>query len=80
MTLQHALKVLAFGLLGFAFGPYLALIAAMIVSGFIGTVLGRQVLSKLGAAYFRPVLSAVLLLLAARLVWSGAVELLAAGH
>jgi len=33
MTAQHAVKVLAFGFLGFAYGPYLTLIAAMILSG-----------------------------------------------
>ena len=42
----------------------------MIVSGFLGTMLGRQILVHLGERYFKPVLSAILLLLAARLVWS----------
>jgi len=71
MTIQHLLKVFAFGLLGFAFGPFLPLIAAMIVSGFLGTVIGKQVLVRMGEGYFKPVLNAILLVLAARLIWSG---------
>lgn len=70
MTIQHGLKIIMFGFLGFAFGPYLFLMAAMIVSGFVGTMAGRQILVRLGERYFKPVLSAILLLLAARLVWS----------
>ncbi len=44
MTLQHMLKVAAFGMLGFAFGPWLVFIACMIAAGFLGTLIGRQVL------------------------------------
>jgi uncharacterized membrane protein YfcA len=77
MTLQHALKVVAFGLLGFAFGPYLPIVAAMIASGFVGTLIGGRLLARLGGVYFKPVLNAILLLLALRLVWSGASALLA---
>ena len=34
-------------------------------------VLGRLVLVRLGTAYFRPVLNAILFLLALRLIWNG---------
>lgn len=71
MTIQHLLKVFAFGLLGFAFGPYLPLIALMIASGFLGTVAGKQVLVRMGEGYFKPVLNAILFLLASRLIWAG---------
>lgn len=71
MTIQHLLKILAFGILGFAFGPYAILIVAMIASGFLGTVVGKQVLVRMGEAYFKPVLNAILLVLAARLLWAG---------
>jgi uncharacterized protein len=76
MTLQHLLKVVAFGILGFAFGTYLPLIVAMIVSGFIGTYIGKQVLVRMGAKYFKPVLNGILFVLALRLIWSGAQTLL----
>ena len=71
MTIQHFLKVFAFGLLGFAFGPYLPLIVLMIASGFLGTMIGKQVLVRMGEGYFRPVLNAILFLLASRLIWAG---------
>jgi uncharacterized membrane protein YfcA len=71
MTLQHLLKSIVFGVLGFAFGPYLWLVLGMLISGFIGTVIGKQILVRMGARYFHPILNAILLLLAARLVWSG---------
>lgn len=77
MTLQHLLKSLVFGFLGFAFAPWLPFIAAMIASGFLGTVIGRQLLAKMGHRYFQTILSGILLLLAARLAWSGVEGLLA---
>lgn len=71
MTLQHLLKSLAFGFLGFAFAPWAPFIVAMIASGFLGTVIGRHVLARMGHRYFQTVLSGILLALAARLAWSG---------
>jgi hypothetical protein len=54
MTIQHLLKIVAFGILGFAFGPYAILIVAMIASGFLGTVVGKQVLVRMGEAILNP--------------------------
>ena len=42
MMAQHGLKIVVFGLAGFAFWQWLPLIAAMIVSGYLGTVYGTQ--------------------------------------
>ena len=77
MTLQHLLKSVVFGFLGFAFASWLPLIAAMIASGFLGTVIGRQVLTRMGPSYFQTALNAILLILAARLAWSATEGLLA---
>ena len=71
MTVQHGLKTVAFGLLGFAFGPWLAFVAAMIAAGLLGTVLGRLVLTRITDQRFRLALNAILLLLSARLIWAG---------
>lgn len=76
MVAQHGIKVAAFGLLGFAYGPYLGLIAAMIASGFLGTLLGRQLLLKMKDAVFHRVLAVVLTLLALRLLYDGLAPLL----
>ncbi|MFV2093365.1 MAG: sulfite exporter TauE/SafE family protein [Hyphomicrobiales bacterium] len=72
MTAQHLIRVLAFGLLGFVYGPYLPLIAAMIATGFMGTIIGRLVLMRINDGKFRWALNAILTVLALRLIWSGA--------
>lgn len=71
MVAQHLIKVLAFGLLGFAYGPYAGLIVAMIASGFLGTLLGKRVLVRMKDRTFHRVLSVVLSLLALRLLYEG---------
>lgn len=71
MMMQHSLKVIVFGLLGFAFGPWLGFIAVMIATGFLGTLVGRQVLIRMNDAVFGKVLNGILLVLAARLIWQG---------
>lgn len=75
MTAQHLLKVIAFGLLGFAFGEYLGLIAGMIAFGFLGTLTGGRVLMRIDERRFAFALNAILVVLAARLIWQGATEL-----
>ncbi len=75
MTIQHFIKVLIFGIVGFEFGPYMPLIGAMLISGFVGTIIGRQFLTKAGGLYFKQVLNIILFLVAARLIWAGVVEL-----
>ncbi|MCA3244425.1 MAG: TSUP family transporter [Alphaproteobacteria bacterium] len=52
MLLQHGLKVGVFGLFGFAFGPYLPLLAAMALAGLVGTWVGVNVLRKISNAWF----------------------------
>jgi uncharacterized membrane protein YfcA len=71
MTFQHLVKVLIFGLIGFQFGPYMILIFCMVISGFIGTVIGSRFLTKAGGRYFKPVLNTILFLAATRLIWAG---------
>ena len=77
MTFQHFVKVLIFGLIGFQFGPYIILIIGMLISGFIGTIIGSRFLTKAGGRYFKPVLNTILFLAAARLIWAGVEGLLA---
>ncbi|MEM7058299.1 MAG: sulfite exporter TauE/SafE family protein [Pseudomonadota bacterium] len=72
MTAQHLLKVVAFGVLGFAFGPYIILTVGMIGFGFLGTIVGRRILMNIDEALFKRVLSIILVVLALRLIWAGA--------
>ncbi|HEV7257512.1 MAG TPA: sulfite exporter TauE/SafE family protein [Bosea sp. (in: a-proteobacteria)] len=59
-TIQHLLKVIAFGALGFAFADWLPLIVAMIISGFAGTMLGTKLLEKLPERWFQVAIKAIL--------------------
>jgi len=68
MVMQHCLKVLAFGALGFAFGAWLPLAATMIAAGFLGTVLGTRVLRRLPEHIFRTSLKVLLTLIGIELV------------
>ncbi len=71
MVAQHAIKVVVFALLGFSFAPYLGLIVAMVMSGFIGTLIGKKFLLKTSDNKFHRILSFVLTLLAIRLLYEG---------
>ncbi len=53
MTAQHFLKIVVFGLAGFAFWDWLPLVAAMIVSGYLGTVYGSKLLDRMPEEQFR---------------------------
>ena len=71
MSLQHALKVVAFGILGFSFSTWLPFIAAMIGFGILGTIAGRMVLVRLSDRVFKRTLDIILLLISLRLVLNG---------
>jgi len=53
MTTQHFLKIIVFGLAGFAFWEWVPLVAAMILSGFAGTLYGSALLERMPEAVFR---------------------------
>ena len=69
MVLQHVAKLIVFGIAGFAFFPWLLLIAAMIVAGYLGTQLGLLVLGKLPDKALKPLFRWVLTLLAIKILW-----------
>ena len=76
MTLQHLLKTLTFGFLGFAFSQWLGFVGLVILSGFLGTLAGRMVLFRIDERHFSQILGGILTLLALRLIYSGATGLL----
>ncbi len=71
MTAQHGLKTGVFAVLGFSFADWAAVILAMIVAGFLGTLAGRLILDRTTDARFKRVLDVLLALIALRLVWQG---------
>ena len=70
MTIQHLIKVIIFGFVGFVYAEYFFLITAMIISGFVGTMIGKNVLVTFGKKYFKLVLNIVLSLIALNLTWN----------
>lgn len=74
MTIQHCFKVVVFGFLGFAFGPYVPFLIALLVFGFAGTYIGRLTLHRLPEHLFRRILNLILTLMAARLAYSAVLE------
>lgn len=68
LVLQHALKVITFGMLGFVFAPYMSLIILMILSGFIGTIIGKKLLIKIDEKRFQFWLNMILSFFALRLL------------
>lgn len=71
MVLQHGLKILAFGLMGFAYHAWLPMLIAMIASGTLGTWLGTRLLDNLPEKRFRTAFRLTMLVLSAQLVWQG---------
>ncbi len=71
MLFQHTIKVLVFGILGFAFAPWLPLLAMIIASGVLGTVVGSRFLSRLPEEMFRKALRIILTVLALNLLAAG---------
>ena len=70
MVIQHSLKILVFGLLGFSFGPWLPLLAIMIAAGYFGTLLGSHLTEWVSEDVFRKILRIILTILAINLLLS----------
>lgn len=71
MSLQHLLKTIVFALAGFAFAPWLGLIAAMILTGLAGTWVGANILRNMPESRFRLVFKICLTVLSLDLVRRG---------
>ena len=63
--------MVAFGFAGFAFGTWLPLLAAMIASGFLGTIAGARMLMRMPETRFRLVFRILLTVLALDLMRRG---------
>ncbi|MBN8933033.1 MAG: sulfite exporter TauE/SafE family protein, partial [Rhizobium pusense] len=70
MVVQHGLKILAFGLLGFAYAVWAPLLAAMIGSGVLGTWVGSQALDNIREVKFAITFKIVMTLLSLQIIWS----------
>ena len=68
MSLQHLVKTMAFALAGFAFAPWLPMIAAMVATGLAGTWVGAHILKKTPESRFQLIFKICLTLLALDLI------------
>ncbi len=75
MSVQHLLKVFAFAAIGFHFAQWAAVVTAMVGGGFLGTVLGRQILGCIPEAAFRILFRMTMTLLAVRLLYNSVTHL-----
>ncbi len=67
--IMHVFKIVAFGLLGFAFAPWAGLIVLMIISGFLGTLAGSRLLGRMNEKTFKTGFKWVMTALALNLLW-----------
>jgi uncharacterized membrane protein YfcA len=68
MTVQHTLKALAFGFIGFSFREWIWLVLAMIASGLAGTMLGTKLLDRMSEETFSFILKWMLTIIALDLI------------
>ncbi|WP_018689558.1 sulfite exporter TauE/SafE family protein [Ahrensia kielensis] len=71
MTIQHALKVAAFGFFGFAFAQWLPLIMTMMLTGYLGTISGGKLLGVMEEGLFRTIFKIGVTLLALDMIRRG---------
>jgi uncharacterized membrane protein YfcA len=72
MMTTHIAKLIAFGIMGFAIGPFLPLATAMIAASTAGNLAGKAALGRTSEGRFRLIFQIVLTALALRLLWSAA--------
>lgn len=64
MTVQHLLKIIAFGFAGFAFWQWLPVVLLIVFSGFLGTKFGTSLLSKVSEEKLKFVFKMVITVIA----------------
>ena len=75
MVAQHGLKVAAFGVLGFTFGPWAFVIVAILLAGFAGSAAGTRYLRRMPEASFAKGFKAILTAIAIYLIVAAAHDL-----
>jgi uncharacterized membrane protein YfcA len=68
MTVLHLTKVFIFGVFGFAFSQYWALMTGMLISGFIGSWVGTNILHRINNDIFYYLLKGMISLLCLKLI------------
>lgn len=71
MTIQHALKVIAFTALGFALIEWIPLLCLMVGLGFVGTYAGRRLLDRVDERRFKLAFKLIMTALALKILGDG---------
>ena len=71
MTFMHSMKVFTFGLLGFAFAPYLQLLVGMAVGAILGSWTGTKVRAYVPEQVFHTGVRILITILALRMLMQG---------
>lgn len=79
MSLQHGLKVAAFGGLGLDFTPWLGFLALVVGAGFLGTLFGSRLLARLPATWFDRGLKVIMAALGGKLLVDGLLAMFPTG-
>lgn len=74
MVAQHGLKIIAFGVLGFAYGEWAALIALIVAAGFAGAVVGTHTLRAMPEKTFKQGFKYILSAIAIYLLFAAAMD------
>lgn len=72
MLTTHIAKLVAFGVIGFAMGPFIPLAVTMIIASTAGNWVGQMALGRISEGRFRLIFQLVLTAMALRLLWSAA--------
>tara|TARA_B100000676_G_scaffold239999_1_gene240819 strand:- start:2222 stop:2998 length:777 start_codon:yes stop_codon:yes gene_type:complete len=70
MSIQHGLKILVFGILGFTFGPYIVFILSMAIFGILGSLFGKYLLDLMPERLFIIGFNSIITGLAIKLIYS----------
>lgn len=68
MSVNHAIRVVAFALLGFSFAPWLGLMSGMIIAGILGSWVGTRLRSHIPQLLFQRIFKVLVSLLAVRMI------------
>ena len=75
MVTVHAMKLIAFGVLGIVMAPYLPLMLAMVAAATLANWIGAKILHKMREGHFRFIFKVCVTVLSLRLIWLAAKEL-----
>lgn len=75
LVIQHGLKIIIFGFLGFQFKAWALFLLIMIAVGFLGTLSGRAILQRIPAKYFQLGITTILTIMAIRMLYVAATSL-----